>query len=163
MAYKVIFMETIKLLIYNPVVIISFLGLLIFSFFLPKKRNSWYGYRTTNSLKSQRNWDFAQKFSAKLSLVTISFLLAIQVLVYSVHGSSTPIDLTITFLWLLCMGIVIFITERKLKNLWSVKPFWATIKILCSMSKYLFFWCPSRKTLSYFNSSKAKLDSIGRC
>lgn len=35
-------------------------------FFLspPKKINRWYGYRTPNSMASQDNWDFSQKFAA---------------------------------------------------------------------------------------------------
>lgn len=45
-------------------------------FFPPKKINSLYGYRTTNSMKSQQNWDFAQKYSTKLMLLlSIVFLL----------------------------------------------------------------------------------------
>lgn len=33
--------------------------------FPPKKINPIYGYRTTNSMKSQERWDFAQKYSTK--------------------------------------------------------------------------------------------------
>jgi uncharacterized membrane protein len=33
--------------------------------FPPAKINSLYGYRTSNSMKSQERWDFAQIFSAK--------------------------------------------------------------------------------------------------
>ena len=40
-------------------------GLILFKF-PPKKINGLYGYRTTRSMESQKNWDFAQKFSGKL-------------------------------------------------------------------------------------------------
>ena len=35
----------------------------------PKKINHWYGYRTPKSMKSEENWHFAQKKSAKLSKI----------------------------------------------------------------------------------------------
>lgn len=37
--------------------------------FPPGKINSIYGYRTNLSIKSQRNWDFAQRYSAKLMMI----------------------------------------------------------------------------------------------
>lgn len=33
-------------------------------YFPPKKINALYGYRTVSSMKSQKRWDFAQKYSA---------------------------------------------------------------------------------------------------
>lgn len=38
--------------------------------FPPKKINPIYGYRTNLSKKSQRNWDFAQRYSAKLMMIS---------------------------------------------------------------------------------------------
>ncbi len=32
----------------------------------PKKINWYYGYRTTRSMQSQKAWDFAQRYSAKV-------------------------------------------------------------------------------------------------
>jgi len=44
--------------------------------FPPPKINSIYGYRTARSMKSQRNWDFAQRYSAKLMMIAgLIFLL----------------------------------------------------------------------------------------
>lgn len=43
--------------------------------FPPGKINSFYGYRTNLSMKSQRNWDFAQKYSAKLMMIAGLILL----------------------------------------------------------------------------------------
>ena len=56
----------------NPLVLILCISGLIFLLagfiqqrFPPKKINHLYGYRTSNSMKSQESWDFAQEYSAK--------------------------------------------------------------------------------------------------
>ena len=45
----------------------------------PKSVNSFYGYRTSNSSKSQESWDFAQRYSADkiISSGLVVFLLSI--------------------------------------------------------------------------------------
>ena len=43
--------------------IFMFCGLIMIKF-PPKKINSFYGYRTSNSMKLQERWDFAQIYSA---------------------------------------------------------------------------------------------------
>ena len=48
-------------IITGPVFITT--GYVILKF--PPKKNSFYGYRTANSMKSQERWGFAQKYSAK--------------------------------------------------------------------------------------------------
>lgn len=58
------------------------LGLLMVKF-PPKKINYFYGYRTSSSMRNQRNWDFSQNYSAiifmKMGLVLIlsSFILLV--------------------------------------------------------------------------------------
>jgi uncharacterized membrane protein len=42
----------------------------------PKKINSFYGYRTARSKKSQEHWDFAQNYSAK-EMMNLGFFLAL--------------------------------------------------------------------------------------
>ncbi len=42
------------------------LGGLAMLCFPPKHINSFYGYRTSRSCKSQRNWDFAQRHCARM-------------------------------------------------------------------------------------------------
>ena len=37
--------------------------------FPPKKINSFYGYRTASSMQSQQKWNFAQTYSAKLTIL----------------------------------------------------------------------------------------------
>ena len=38
--------------------------------FPPKKINGLYGYRTGSSMKNQQKWDFAQKYSSKIMMLT---------------------------------------------------------------------------------------------
>lgn len=110
-------METIILVIENPVVLISLLIMVFFKSFPPKNINSWYGYRTAKSRISKLNWDFAQGYSANLSLMLLLPLLLLQILLYTIYGSTALIDLSILTCWLLCFGIIIYKTEKKLKQM----------------------------------------------
>src|SRR5690606_36831666 len=38
--------------------------------FPPKEINGLYGYRTSSSMKNQQKWDFAQKYSAQIMMLT---------------------------------------------------------------------------------------------
>lgn len=69
-------------LIKNPIVLISFVVLLIFKIFPPKSINSWYGYRTLRSMKNKEQWRFAQNLSVNLSLCIISIVFIIQCTLY---------------------------------------------------------------------------------
>ncbi|PWB20750.1 hypothetical protein DCO46_20195 [Flavobacterium sp. HTF] len=89
----------------------------LFKIFPPKSINSFYGYRTSNSMKSQAKWDFAQKFSATLSLILLSPSVIIQALLYYLYGSTTIINRLITFYWVLSFAIVIYKTEKKTKKI----------------------------------------------
>ena len=42
--------------------------------FPPKSINNLYGYRTPNSMKSQKHWDFAQETASK-AMIELGFLL----------------------------------------------------------------------------------------
>lgn len=103
-------------LIKNPIVLISFIVILIFAIFPPKSINSWYGYRTVRSMKNKEQWSFAQKYSAKLGLIIISIVLIIQCVLYLIYGSTSVTDLTTVGLWLIGMVILIFSVENKLKK-----------------------------------------------
>lgn len=46
--------------------------------FPPRKINSLYGYRTSNSMKSQERWDFAQSYSAKAMIRSGGILMLIS-------------------------------------------------------------------------------------
>ena len=40
----------------------------LFAKYPPRRINNWYGYRTPASKKNQERWDYAQKYSATLSI-----------------------------------------------------------------------------------------------
>jgi uncharacterized membrane protein len=48
--------------------------------FPPKKINSFYGYRTSKSMRNHENWTFAQKYSSVKMVQTSLFLLLISCL-----------------------------------------------------------------------------------
>ncbi|MFH6964306.1 SdpI family protein [Flavobacterium plurextorum] len=110
-------MEIKTLILKNPVILISLIVIVLFKLFPPKKINSFYGYRTTNSIKNKSNWDFAQKYSAHLLIILLTPLLLFQVLLYFIYGSTTIIDLSIVFCLLISFGIVIYKTEKKLTTI----------------------------------------------
>lgn len=103
-------------IIKNPIALISFIVILIFTIFPPKSINSWYGYRTVRSMKNKEQWRFAQKYSANLGLIIISIVLIIQCVLYLIYGSTAVTDLTTVGLWLIGMAILIFSVENKLKK-----------------------------------------------
>ena len=49
-------------------------------FFPPKNINGLYGYRTAKSRKSQENWDFAQIYAAKKTMLLGVFLSVVGIL-----------------------------------------------------------------------------------
>ncbi|MGN0833670.1 MAG: SdpI family protein [Kiritimatiellia bacterium] len=50
--------------------VVLVIGGLVMLYFPPKQINHVYGYRTVRSCKNQRNWDFAQRHSARMMLLT---------------------------------------------------------------------------------------------
>ncbi len=62
----------------------------------PKKINYWYGYRTPLSMRNQKNWDFAQIYSAKEFIKAGFVLLMVSVYLFnSDYLSHTWIVVTI--------------------------------------------------------------------
>jgi uncharacterized membrane protein len=99
-------------------IVFLLLGLIMY-YFPPRKINSLYGYRVFRSMKDQKNWDFAQKYSSlkimqcSLFLFLISsakLLLPIQETFESILGY---IGLAIVIIF------VIHSTEKALKNKFS--------------------------------------------
>ncbi|MEM0942201.1 MAG: SdpI family protein [Bacteroidota bacterium] len=109
-------MEILYLMIKNPVILISLVALIIFKIFPPKSINSWYGYRTIKSMKSDQKWSFAQNYSANIGLVVVVLALLIQLSLYLILGKKSLTDLLTLGVWLLSMGFIIFKTERKLSQ-----------------------------------------------
>ncbi|WP_442413943.1 SdpI family protein [Mesonia sp.] len=86
--------------------------------FPPREINSFYGYRSAKSMKSQEAWDFAQAFSSKLMMKSGLFLVAFGLLGYY--------SLDISFFWestlatsafILGIGVVFYLTEKELKRI----------------------------------------------
>ncbi|WP_452232535.1 SdpI family protein [Lacinutrix sp. MEBiC02595] len=97
--------------------IIFILTGIIMQLFPPKKINPLYGYRTRNSMKNQNNWDFAQKYAAKLLTIigVVLLLLSTLNIFFNIQGNLEKIISAI-----LILGAVIFLlikTEGKLKGL----------------------------------------------
>lgn len=109
-------MEILNLLSKNPIVIITLLIILVAKLFPPKNINSLYGYRTATSMKSKPNWDFAQKYSTNLLLLLLSFLFLTQITLYIIYGSTILTELLILISLILCIVIVAYKTEKKLKT-----------------------------------------------
>lgn len=68
-------------------------------------------------MSSEKKWEFAQRYSANLAIVVISFVLLIQCALYMLFNSSTMTDLSTFGIWFVGMAIVIITVERKLKDL----------------------------------------------
>lgn len=83
--------------------------------FPPKKINGIYGYRTARSMKSQENWDIAQRYSSRLMLKQGLVMLAIAGLL-NVLPLPEEVAAIISVALLILSVIVLFVqTEKKLK------------------------------------------------
>ncbi|WP_027880355.1 SdpI family protein [Mesoflavibacter zeaxanthinifaciens] len=96
-------------------IIFMITGFVMFKF-PPKNINMLYGYRTTRSMKNQEQWDFSQKYSAKILMFCGVFLILtsnISLLITINNKAKLFISLALIF------GSVIFLlfkTENELKK-----------------------------------------------
>ena len=91
------------------------LAALITMKFPPKKINGIYGYRTSRSMKSQENWDIAQRYSSRLMLKQGMGMLAIGGLLIALPLTE-EVSAVISIALLIVSVIVLFVqTEKKLK------------------------------------------------
>jgi uncharacterized membrane protein len=113
-------MESYAVFIMIDIVFIFF-GFL-FVQFPPKKINSFYGYRTKNSMKNQENWDFAHRYSGKMMTTLFLILLmgtnTLLILKISLESTWLIMWMTIHFLAVI---LVLFKTESQLKKLSNSK------------------------------------------
>lgn len=63
----------------------------IYKKFPPKKINSFYGYRTPRSMRSQESWDCANLFSANAFIIVSALICLVQVIFYSLMNSKDSI------------------------------------------------------------------------
>ena len=83
--------------------------------FPPKKINSIYGYRTSRSMKSQENWDLAQRFSSQLMLKQ-GLILFVLAFILAILPIPMEIATLISLLLLVTSVINLFVqTEKRLK------------------------------------------------
>jgi len=84
--------------------------------FPPKKINSIYGYRTKLSMKSQRNWDFAQRYSAKLMMISGLILLLFSLSGWFYNPGSEYDVIIGMILLILAVIILLTLTQTELKR-----------------------------------------------
>lgn len=106
--------HTFSLMLFTLGIVFILVGLVEY-IFPPKSRNQ-KGYRTKNSLKSKEHWDFAQKYSAKMTIISAFCLIGIAFI-----GALIPFTDITGFIASLIVIVFVFIlirqkTERAIKN-----------------------------------------------
>jgi uncharacterized membrane protein len=81
----------------------------------PKKINSFYGYRTARSMKSQLAWDEANSYSADLMLWASISTLLVQIILFFSIGGHESLLISLGY-YLLFIGVLVFLTEKRLKR-----------------------------------------------
>lgn len=88
----------------------------LIEYFFPPKIEGKRGYRTKNSLKSQKHWDFSQKYSTTLTMISAFCLIIISFVVSSFHFSDN-IDLIVSLILFVLFYIFIRLkTEKTIKD-----------------------------------------------
>lgn len=111
--------ELVNRIFENPLMNITFFVGLIFILaglitlkFPPKKINALYGYRTSNSMKNQDRWKFAQNYSSK-EMIKLGFILMLTTII----GFITNFDsLTNMFIGLGLMILTVIVLLIRVEN-----------------------------------------------
>ena len=82
----------------------------------PKEINYLYGYRSAASMKSQEQWDFAQRYCALQAIKVSGVMMGVSLLSYFI-----PIDTAIkqfsgVFLLILSAAYLLYSTEKAIKR-----------------------------------------------
>jgi len=96
-------------------IIFTVTGIILYVF-VPKKINSFYGYRTPSSMKSQERWIFAQKYSAARLSVAGLFLVVVSMLTLVVQMGETVQIIIQPGIILLSITYIFYTTEKALKT-----------------------------------------------
>lgn len=88
----------------------------IMYFFPPKKRNQWYGYRTAQSLATEENWKFAQRYSAKCMSSMGVLQLIISLLPMAIPLDETNRTLIGIFVLILSLLVLIVWVEKAIRT-----------------------------------------------
>lgn len=100
-------------LLFGLILIIAALLMLIFP---PKKPNGIYGYRTQRSMKDQKHWDFAQRYSTKIMM-----LMGLASMAFSSAGwlfnLNTGVGVSLGLGWIILVCILLIArVEKALKK-----------------------------------------------
>lgn len=87
---------------------------LVFQRFQPRNINSFYGYRTTRSMKSEHSWKAANAYSMKLSIKLCLYSFVFPFVLYFVYPEYNML-LTVIANTLLLISVIWF-TESYLKR-----------------------------------------------
>lgn len=87
----------------------------LFKRFPPRKINSWYGYRTPRSMRSQQAWDEGNRYSANAFMVVALLTCLFQVIAYSLLSPHTAITYSAFGMAAALVGIIP-VTELHLRN-----------------------------------------------
>jgi len=99
----------------------------IFRFFPPKKINRWYGYRTPRSMRNHDTWDVANRFSSWLMIV--AGMIGMNAGLSCKYLLAPPADIITTIVvQLIVLGALIFVTERRLKDLFDANGEWRELE-----------------------------------
>lgn len=108
-------------------IILSFLSIVTlitgfwFYFSPPKKINMFYGYRTKNSIKSQKHWDFAHIYSGRLFLIYGLVLLILAFVVNFFNFNNTIGNFIAIAIFIVGVLIIIMKTERTINKKFNFK------------------------------------------
>lgn len=90
--------------------------ILLFYFYKPQDINSFIGYRTKRSVRSEKNWKFAQEFFPKKWLIAIPIMLITQIpILFGVDSEKLMIISGFQFIIVSIYAIIV--TERELKKM----------------------------------------------
>lgn len=98
--------------------VLIFTGLLMY-FKPPKEINSFFGFRTMKSGKSQRNWDIAQKLCGKYMIIIgglSSIISAISMILLTKGIISYDLAEYMMLIPVILLIIMIFVVQRKLPD-----------------------------------------------
>jgi uncharacterized membrane protein len=114
-------MENIQLLVLPILLFLVFLSIGWYqSKYPPKSVNSLYGYRTVRSMKSQKNWDYAQSMSARMMMAFAyylgSSLIAVSLIIIHLGFASESIIPMQLVLMMISLGIMLYLCEKKLEE-----------------------------------------------
>jgi uncharacterized membrane protein len=83
----------------------------------PKKINSWYGYRTTLSMKNQETWDEGNKYSTNQYIIAGVILLILGKIGFALFQSKGYLVPLVAFIPVLMLTV--FTTEKHLKKVFD--------------------------------------------